>query len=166
MSTLYELTADMEQLYSMLVDCDKDEEDIIIDTMEGIEGEFEYKAEGYGKIIRQLEADALIHKKEAERHMAIAERSEKRMKWLKERLKDAMTITGKTKFNTDLFRFSVVKNGGVNPLEINEELVPDKYKKTKTETVIDNGKIREDLLAGIELPFAKLKERGSRLDIK
>lgn len=166
MSTLYELTTDMEQLYEMLVDCEKEDEQIIIDTMEGIEGEFEIKADGYARIIRQLEADVENHEKEAERHAQIAKRADSRMKWLKNRLKDAMLITGKNSFNTELFKFKVVSNGGAQPLKVDEDMVPAEYMKQIVKYEIDNGKIREDLLAGKELDFAKLEERSKRLDIK
>ena len=55
MSNLYELTNNYETLLNMLYDEDADEE-MILDTLESIEGEIEDKADGYAKIIRELEA--------------------------------------------------------------------------------------------------------------
>ena len=51
MSTLYELTADWLALMEMAEDPDI-EEDVFMDTLEGIEGEIEIKADGYAKVIR------------------------------------------------------------------------------------------------------------------
>ena len=52
-STLYELTDDYLALLEMAEDPDIDEQ-ALKDTMEGIEGALEIKAEGYAKIIRTL----------------------------------------------------------------------------------------------------------------
>lgn len=166
MSTLYELTQEYEELYEMLVSDEYDEQ-TVIDTMEGIEGELEVKADGYARIIRQLEADHIAHKKEAERHELIAKQSEKRMKYLKERLKEMMLITGKTKFSTELFKFNVKNNGGVTPIVFAEGVeIPEEYLKSKVTVSNDTEKIRQALDAGIELPFAHYGERGKSLDIK
>lgn len=66
MSTLYELTADWLALMEMAEDPDI-EEDVFMDTLEGIEGEIEDKADGYAKVIRQLEHDAEACGTEAKR---------------------------------------------------------------------------------------------------
>ena len=66
MSTLYELTEQYQQLLQLLEDPDEDPR-VIADTMEGIEGELEDKADGYGRIIRQLEAESASLKAEEER---------------------------------------------------------------------------------------------------
>ena len=55
MSNLYQLTNNYEQVLNMLYDEDVDEQ-MILDTLESIEGEIEEKADGYAKIIRELEA--------------------------------------------------------------------------------------------------------------
>ena len=53
MATLYELTEQMAYLMQLLEDPDA-EEQVILDTMEGIDFEIEEKADGYAKIIRML----------------------------------------------------------------------------------------------------------------
>lgn len=57
MATLYQLTDDYLTLLELAEDPDIDEQ-ALKDTMEGIEGALEIKAEGYAKIIRMLEGDA------------------------------------------------------------------------------------------------------------
>ena len=50
MATLYELTNDFLTVYGM-IDEGYDEQ-VILDTLEAIEGDIEVKAEGYAKLIR------------------------------------------------------------------------------------------------------------------
>ena len=54
MSNLYQLTNDYETVLNMLYDEDADEQ-MILDTLEAIEGEIEDKADNYAKIIKELE---------------------------------------------------------------------------------------------------------------
>lgn len=59
MSTLYELTADFQNLLMLAEDPDTDPQ-AFADTLEGIEGELEDKADNYARVIRNLEADASL----------------------------------------------------------------------------------------------------------
>ena len=56
MSSLYDLTEQFQELLSMALDPDVDEQ-ALADTMEGIECEIEEKADGYAKVIKSMEAD-------------------------------------------------------------------------------------------------------------
>ena len=55
MSNLYILNDDWQELVNMLYQYDVDDQ-LVLDTLESIEGEIEDKADGYAKIIRELEA--------------------------------------------------------------------------------------------------------------
>lgn len=107
--TLYELTTDYAELLMLAEDPDIDEE-AFIDTLEGIEGAIEDKADGYAKVIRQLTADAEALKAEADRLSNRRKSIEGNIDRMKKALQNTMTITGKTKFKTELFSFSVRKN--------------------------------------------------------
>jgi hypothetical protein len=89
---------------------------------------------------------------------------ENHVKLMKERLFSAMKATGKEKFNTELFSFSIQKSGGKLPVIIDDEVVPIEYQKAKWEN--DNELIREALESGKQLPFAHLGERGETLRIR
>lgn len=52
--TLYELTEDYMNLLELAEDPDIDEQ-AFMDTLDGIEGAIEIKAENYAKVMRQLE---------------------------------------------------------------------------------------------------------------
>lgn len=77
-------------------------------------------------------------------------------------LTDAMQETGRTKFKTPLFTFSIQKNGGARPVDLVGE-VPAQWLRPGDP---DTKKIREWLEAGNELPFAVLGERGESLRIR
>lgn len=162
MSKLYELTNNYEQVLSMIYDEDVDEQ-MILDTLESIEGEIEDKADGYAKIIKELEVQRDARKAESKRLSDSAKVFDNRVNSLKQNLFNAMKQTGKTKFATDLFTFNIAKNGGKQALTIDGD-VPEEYTKTIIEN--DTDKIRADLEAGKELPFAHLEPRGESLRIK
>lgn len=162
MSNLYQLTNDYETVLNMLYDEDADEQ-MILDTLEAIEGEIEDKANNYAKIIKELEAKQNARKEEAKRLTESAKVFENRVKALKSNLFNSMKATGKTKFATDLFSFNIAKNGGKQTLTIDGE-VPEEYTKTITEN--DTDKIRQALEKGEKLTFAHFEPRGESLRIK
>lgn len=166
MSSLYEITTEMQELMDWLNDPETDEE-AIADTLEGLQFELEKKAEGYCKVIRQFEADAEMYKAEAQRFQqkqAIAENNAKR---LKEALKRAMIATGNDKgLDAGLFKLKIAGNGGKRPLKITG-IVPDEFIKMMPTN--DTDRIR-DFLESLDendtCAWAKLEDRGTHLTIK
>lgn len=168
MSTLYELKEEFKMLLDMMED-DSIDEEMIQNSLEGIECEIEIKAEGYAKILKELEGQAEAVRKEISRLDDKYGKIVANMDRLKTNLKIAMNETGKKKIQTDLFTISVCKNGGKIPLiidgvDINE--VPEKYKEMQKIERLNTDAIREDLEKGIDLGFAHLGERGESLRIK
>ena len=163
MGTLYELTGEYLDLLDMLQNCDELEEEVLKDTLDGIQGEIEIKADNYAKIIKELTLEAKKFKAEKERLEANQMILENRAKRLKEHLYNSMIAVGKTKFKTDLFSFGIQKNGGLQPMVIIPDVeIPKQYLKSEP----DNSKIREALKRGEELPFVRLKEYGTHLVIR
>lgn len=163
MSTLYELKNEYMELIAMLEDTELDPE-VIADTLEGVKGEIEVKAEGYAKVIRTLEADKEALQKEADYFTSRAKVVDRNIKKLKEAVKEAVILTGNNELDAGAFKLKIQKNGGKAPIKINEEYVPDSYKVIKYET--DSARIREELERGVLLSFAILEDRGSHLVIK
>lgn len=162
MSSLYELTNDYETVLNMLYDEDIDEQ-MIFDTLESIDGEIEDKADGYAKIIKELETKRDARKAEAKRLTDNVALFDNKIKRLKQNLFNAMKATGKTNFTTNLFTFRIQRNGGKRTLTIDGE-VPEEYTKTVIEN--DTDKIRQALESGEKLPFAHLEAQGESLRIK
>ena len=166
MSSLYELKSEYLQLKEMLED-DSIDEQVILDTMEGIDYEIEIKADNYAKIIRELEGEAETIKKEISRLDDKYSRIKDNVKRLKDNLQQAMIETGKTKFKTDLFSFGIQKNGGRAPLIIEDgKIIPAEYIEKREIELLKKDAIREDLEKGIDLGFAHFGERGESLRIK
>lgn len=161
MSNLYQLNQAWQELANMLYQDDVDEQ-VILDTLESIEGDIEDKADNYAKIIRELEAKRDTRKIEAKRLTDSAAILDNRIKYLKQNLFNTMKQTGKTKFTTDLFTFRIQKNGGKRALTIDGE-VPKEYTKTIVEN--DTDKIRQALESGKELSFAHLEPQSESLRI-
>ena len=91
---------------------------------------------------------------------------EERQKWLKDTLEANMRYTGKMKFKTPLFSFSIQKNGGLEPLVITGELedIPGRY-LIQQPPIPDNMKIRK-LLEEQPVEWAHLEPRGESLRIR
>ena len=157
MATLYELTGQYRELLEM-AETEELDKQLIADTLEALEGEIETKADGYAKIIRELEGKAELLKSEIDRLSNRKTAIENNIKSMKEALQNAMYITGKVKFKTNLFNFGIQKNPPKlvidKPEEIPEEfLIPQPPK-------VDNAKLKE-ILKEKELPFAHLEQSES-----
>ena len=165
MEALHTLTEQYNFLMDCLCDDDYDEE-TLLDTLEGIEGEIEEKADNYARIMQRLNGDAELLKKEEERLAKKRDTLENRSKWLKSQLFQAMKSTGKVKFKTALFSFGIQKNGGKTPMKIDDpEAVPEKYLIPQPPKV-DMDAVRKELENGVALTFAHLEERGESLRIR
>ena len=160
MSNLYELKENWKQVADMLYEEDVYEQ-LVLDTLEAIEGEIEDKADNYAMIIKNLLASAEAKETEAKKMAEKANAEKNRAKLLKQNLYEIMKETGKTKFKTDLFNFSIQKNGGKQALTVDGE-VPEEYCKL----IEDNEKIRKALENGQALEFAHLEPRGEGVRIR
>ena len=162
---LYELTANYLALQQMIEDPEADMQ-MINDTMEAIEGSIEEKADGYAKVIKNMEASIAAIKAEQDRLTARKNLLELGIKTLKKNLEASMIATGKRKFKTDLFSFSIQKNGGKAPVILDvadTSELPDELVRIKEEP--DMEAIRNMLDQG-ECKYAHYGERGEGLRIK
>ena len=157
MSTLYELTDEFRQVLDMAEDTDIDPQ-VIADTLEGIEGEIEYKADGYAKVIRQLEADVLTLRMEEERMARRRRNIDANIDKMKASLQAAMKATGKTKFKTELFSFGIQRNP-VSVVIDDEAKIPLRFLIAQPPK-IDKAAIKKDL-TGINRPWAHLEQTES-----
>jgi len=148
MANIYELTQDYLRLLEMAEDPELDPE-VIADTFEGIEGELEIKAENYAKVMKNLEGDIAALKAEEERLAKKRKAIENNIKRMKATLQEAMELTGKTKFKTDLFSFGIQKNAPsvvIDAADIRD--IPEDYLKFK-EPEVDKTAIKNAINAGV-----------------
>ena len=162
---LYELTEQWDTVFNMMEDGETDDQ-VIFDTLESIEGEIEDKADNYGKMIRNLQASVDVLKAEEERLYQRRKSTENHIQRLKDTLQANLEFIGKTKFKTDLFSFSVAKNGGKQPLSITDNLdeIPGKYLIPQPPKV-NNDAVRE-LLKEKTVDWAHLEPYGRNLNIR
>ena len=163
--TLYEITNDYLQLMTMLEDPELDPQ-TLSDTMEGIEGELEDKAESYGKIAKNIEGDIVALKAEKERLTKKIQTKENNLKRLKETLQFSMEATGKNKIKTPLFSFSIRKNAPAVVMdEPYIENVPERFLKYSDPT-INRTAIKEAIQNGEDLEGIAHLEQSTSLTIK
>lgn len=166
MATLYELTGQMQALLALMEDPDVDPE-IIEDSLEAVSGEIEYKADGYAKVRAQLMAESAALKTEIDRLTARRRTIENNIDHMMERLLLGLIEAGKTKFKTDLFSFSVVKNPPKVVID-DPDLIP-KYYLIQVDPKIDTAAIKDLLKNGDpnhELDGAAHLEQGESLRIR
>lgn len=146
MAKLYEIKNELNELLLMA-----DEQglslDDIKDTMDGIEFEFEEKADSTAKMIKTLIADADSVKAEkdrlAKRETALRNSADN----LKKYLETMMLEVDKKKFKTKLFSFNIQKNALSVKVEV-EELLPKKYLIPQPDKV-DKKQLLNDLKSGV-----------------
>ena len=158
MATIYELTADYLEVLEMANNPDIPA-DAIADTLEAVSGEIEMKAENTAKILTELKASAENLKAEEKRLKSKRESIENNITAIKERLYTAMKVTGKTKFKTPLFSFSIGKNPKSLVVDFPER-VPAEY-LIPQQPKVDNAKLKEDLNNGKVYDFAHLEQSES-----
>ena len=163
MSNLYELTADWEQVFSMLEDPEIPE-DAVWDSIEGIEAVMDIKAESMAKILKTMDGEVAAIDAEIKRLQERKATKKNRQAWLKSALENMMRSTGRLKFKTPLFSFGIQKNGGKLPVVFTPGCdVPPEWLKPGDP---DTDRIRKHLEAGHDLGFAVLGERGESLRIR
>lgn len=165
MANLYEITDDLLQLQSMLEDDDIDEE-VLKDTLEGVEGEFEIKLESYCKVIKNLTGDIDAIKSEVDRLTNKRKVLENNIERMKKQMFDAMKVADKPKVKGELFTIAIQKNGGKMPVVLDVKdtsELPDELVRIKEEPDIDA--IRQAIDAG-GCKYAHYGERGESLRIK
>lgn len=162
--SIYELTEDYMNLLSMAEDPEIDEQ-AFLDTLEGIDGALEDKADGYAKVMKQLEANAGGLDTEIKRLQERKSLMAKNVERMKATLQKMMETTGKEKFKTELFSFNIQNNPPSLVLDNEDiEAIPMEY-LVPQDPKIDKAKIKADIKAGKEVTFAHM-ESGRSLRIK
>ena len=144
MSSLFEITSEMQILYDMLTDPEADIQ-AVRDTLDGMMGELEQKSAGYVAVINQMDME---QKKAEEMYKFFKEKADARKNGIR-RLKDAI-------------KWAMIN---LNLTEIEAgQYVPDNFKRIIYED--DTELIRKHLEDGELLDFAYLEERGKHVVIK
>ena len=152
---LFEISNEYLAILQLAEDPDVDPE-VLADTMEGIEADFEDKADAYAYIIATLKGDAGTIDAELKRLKARKDAIENNADRLKKSLEEAMRVTGKTKFKTAMHSFGIQKNPQSVYIFEGAE-IPDTY-LIPQEPKVDKRAILADLKAGKKFDFAELQQ--------
>ena len=162
MSTLYELTNEYMALLEMAEDPDIDPQ-AFADTLEALGGELEMKADGYARVMKELEGRAATMRFESKRLENGYKTIERNIDRMKHALQDSMVATDKRKFKTDLFSFSIRKNPASVVID-RETSIPPEF-LIPQDPKIDKKAIKAAIDRGDNITFAHL-EQGESLIIR
>ena len=155
--TLYELTNDLLTLQAEQENADIDDQ-VFRDTLEGLDGAFEDKCDGWAKWIRGMKMDAQAINDEEARLALRRKRIETAISKAEETMAQYMRVVGKTKFKTALFSYGFRKSQAV---EITNESELPKWALIEQAPKISKTEIKEHLKNGETVPGARLVENES-----
>lgn len=160
MSKLYKIANE----YAKLANSDMDAE-MIADTLEGIQGEFEDKAEQILAIIKNERAMEVMLKEEAKALTERARASANKVANLKDYLVTSMETMEKKKINAGLHSLTVRKGvQSVNIIDV--EKLPSDFVEYETVVKPDKNMIKEKMKLGEKIEGAELVTGKSTLLIK
>ena len=167
MSRLYDITGNILALQELL-ESPIEDENILKDTLEAVQGEYEAKIESYCKVIRNIEADIEAFETEAKRLSKKAKMLENNRDRLKKAMFDSMKATNTTKVKGQIFTIAIQRNGGKLPVIMADgtttDNLPDNLVIVTKTPALDS--IRELLEAGKVVEGFTLGQRGESLRIR
>ena len=129
------------------------------DTLEGVEGAFEVKAEKVVYAIRGIEHRASLMKEQLKLFRTRISIVEENAGYLRTYLQHHLESTGKKRLETPAFSMSLRKSTAV--IITSEEDVPSQLMRVKTTKEPDKTAIGKQLKAGEAVPGAELEHRTS-----
>jgi len=136
----------------------------MLDKLGELSATMEDKAVAVASYIKNLDAEREAIA-QAKKNMAEREsRLDRRADYLTQYLQSNMERCGITEIKSPLFVIKL-KKCPVSTDIIDENIIPDDYKKTKEVVSIDRMKLKEEMLAGVIIPGAGLKT-NYRLEIR
>lgn len=164
MKQLYKISDDYKSLME-LVENGEVTPDMIADTLEGVQGMFEEKAQNVVVIANQYERNLGMVQAEIDRLNHMKESIQRQRDSLKEYLRVNMERTGITKIECPLFKITLRK-ATTTCTVTNESSLPDDYVSVKTVVSPDKRKILADLKSGVDIPGAELSLGKTSITIK
>ena len=162
-TTLYTLTEDYKKIMEMAMDPEADEE-AVQGTMDMIQDELSDKVDGYGKVIRSMEAQSAAVDAEIKRLQERKKAIDNGCSRVKSRLQAALESLPERKAAGTLFKFWIQKSPkAVKYTTSDLTKIPEEF--IVNEPKINTARVKEALTNGFELPFAHF-EQGETLRMK
>ena len=163
---LYDITESLMKLQLLLEDPEVDQQ-LVEDTIKDYTEELEVKADGYARVIKNLEGNMDALDKEIKRLQAKKKTCQNGIDRLKTNLFDSMKELKKSKIQTELFTIAIQKNGGKAPVILDvkgTEELPDELVRIVEEPDLEA--IRKQIEETGSCKYAHLGDRGESLRIK
>ena len=164
MTTLYELAGQYLEL-ATLADDPNMPEDALRDTLEGLEGDIEVKAQALLQVVAGIDSDTTAIDHEIKRLSARKRVIQNRANRLRSYLHENMVATGINKISCPLFQITLSKPRPMVCVD-DADLIPEQYIKT----TVTKTPIKKDILAalkkGEDVPGCALGESKRALLIK
>lgn len=158
MPSIFNLIGEYNELYELLTE-DEEDEKVVKDTLEAIQGEIEVKAEGLLTVADRLEMEMDACEKHYKAWKRQYDTRKKNYERLRTMIANALTEMNVKELKAGDRKVKLVNNGGVKPLVFDEsKTVPERFTKLTIEN--DTKLIREALDRGEELDFVHYGERG------
>lgn len=176
--TLYHLGADYLALDALLAEAEEAGTDlespevveIVTRWFLSLDGALEAKATRVVAVIREEAAKADVVDGEVQRLRKLASSRRGRVERLKDALHAAMVLARTKRIDTALGVVSLAGNGGKVPVVVDAvdpvAVAAEHPELTVTTTFIDTDAVRSALVAGVDLPFARLAPRGEHIRIR
>ena len=142
MATLYEMTAQANELYELLQNEEIDEQ-TYLDTLEAIGTE--EKVEGYCQVIKELQADLDKFKAESDRLAARMKTTKNGIDRMKNSLLAFLSASGQSKVKAGTFSVSIGTSKQTNIID--ESLIPAEFKIPQPDK-IDKKAIKDAIESG------------------
>jgi Siphovirus Gp157. len=158
--SLYDLTADWQQVYDME---DLDAE-TWSDTLESIEGEIKDKAVNIGYVIKNLEADEVTLAAEIKRLQDKKKAVVKKKQGLKDYLQSSMYAVGIDKIKSAVFNIRIQKNPQSLTFDNEEQFMKNEFYDNyfiPQPPKLDKKKMIEDLKNGAVIEGVELQQSES-----
>lgn len=164
MNSLYAIAAEYKAAAEKLHDLDLDEQ-TIADTLEGMSGELEVKAQNVAFVIRNAESMA-EQIKQAEDAMAKRRKAfENRATKLRSYLLENMVATGKASIECPYFKLAIRNNPESVVIDAESQIPQDYMREIPATYSPDKGLIKQSLKNGVDVPGCHLS-RTQSLSIK
>lgn len=158
---LYELSENHRALMALA----EDEGIDVADTIEGVEGEFNDKAQSLVHVLQNMDGDVTALDAEIERLQTRKKAIQNRQDSMRDYLRQNMEATGIRKISCPLFTINCIQGREIAEIE-NPDALPDEYVKVKTTVSPDKNAITKALKDGETIPGAKLIHAKSSIRIK
>jgi len=155
---LYEITDDMREIQA-LVESGELTQEMVADTMEGLEGQFNDKARATLKVRQAMLGDIASIDLELERLTNLKKSLKGNVEWLMEYIKNNMLISGNDKLDLGIFKVTLRKSteqlGEVDESKLDEKyfsVIPESRKLDK-KALLKDAKVSS--INGVKLTESK-----------